>query len=140
MEAYAHDFTAQFVQNVWIESYDPTIEDSYRKQIEVDVSGLFFVSVCSVADWASRADNASWKCRSLSLRGYSVLAKPQGLTRSCYIVWTLQAQSNSVSDRQATNGPTEPMLTAPSGHEVNRPTSQITTQLHTHKTSAENST
>ncbi|KAJ5134151.1 hypothetical protein N7448_000826 [Penicillium atrosanguineum] len=32
----AYDFTAQFVQNVWIESYDPTIEDSYRKQIEVD--------------------------------------------------------------------------------------------------------
>ncbi|KAK2743384.1 Ras- protein rsr1 [Onygenales sp. PD_40] len=30
--------TAQFVQNVWIESYDPTIEDSYRKLIEVDVS------------------------------------------------------------------------------------------------------
>lgn len=30
--------TAQFVQNVWIESYDPTIEDSYRKQMEVDVS------------------------------------------------------------------------------------------------------
>ncbi|XMA15972.1 hypothetical protein WAI453_008763 [Rhynchosporium graminicola] len=28
--------TAQFVQNVWIESYDPTIEDSYRKQVEVD--------------------------------------------------------------------------------------------------------
>ena len=33
-----HMSTAQFVQNVWIESYDPTIEDSYRKQIEVDVS------------------------------------------------------------------------------------------------------
>jgi hypothetical protein len=31
-------FIAQFVQNVWIESYDPTIEDSYRKLIEVDVS------------------------------------------------------------------------------------------------------
>ncbi|KAF8248192.1 ras-domain-containing protein [Wilcoxina mikolae CBS 423.85] len=28
--------TAQFVQNVWIESYDPTIEDSYRKVVEVD--------------------------------------------------------------------------------------------------------
>ncbi|KAF4637020.1 hypothetical protein G7Y89_g1062 [Cudoniella acicularis] len=28
--------TAQFVQNVWIESYDPTIEDSYRKHIDVD--------------------------------------------------------------------------------------------------------
>ena len=24
------------MQNVWIESYDPTIEDSYRKQIDVD--------------------------------------------------------------------------------------------------------
>ncbi|CAI6341011.1 unnamed protein product [Periconia digitata] len=29
-------FPPQFVQNVWIESYDPTIEDSYRKAIEVD--------------------------------------------------------------------------------------------------------
>lgn len=29
--------TAQFVQNIWIESYDPTIEDSYRKTLEVDV-------------------------------------------------------------------------------------------------------
>ncbi|EUC29723.1 hypothetical protein COCCADRAFT_39940 [Bipolaris zeicola 26-R-13] len=28
--------SAQFVQNVWIESYDPTIEDSYRKVLEVD--------------------------------------------------------------------------------------------------------
>ncbi|TVY30131.1 Ras-related protein [Lachnellula hyalina] len=28
--------TAQFVQNIWIEAYDPTIEDSYRKQIDVD--------------------------------------------------------------------------------------------------------
>jgi hypothetical protein len=29
---------AQFVHNEWIESYDPTIEDSYRKVIDVDVS------------------------------------------------------------------------------------------------------
>jgi hypothetical protein len=28
------------VQNVWIESYDPTIEDSYRKAIDVDVGVL----------------------------------------------------------------------------------------------------
>ncbi|KZF23030.1 ras-domain-containing protein [Xylona heveae TC161] len=28
--------TAQFVQGVWIESYDPTIEDSYTKQIPID--------------------------------------------------------------------------------------------------------
>jgi small GTP-binding protein len=30
--------TAQFVHNEWIESYDPTIEDSYRTQLQVDVS------------------------------------------------------------------------------------------------------
>ncbi|KAI1479797.1 hypothetical protein K445DRAFT_232457 [Daldinia sp. EC12] len=28
--------TAQFVHNEWIESYDPTIEDSYRTQVAVD--------------------------------------------------------------------------------------------------------
>lgn len=28
--------TAQFVQNLWIDSYDPTIEDSYRKVVNVD--------------------------------------------------------------------------------------------------------
>jgi hypothetical protein len=28
---------AQFVHNEWIESYDPTIEDTYRTQINVDV-------------------------------------------------------------------------------------------------------
>ena len=32
--------TAQFVHNEWIESYDPTIEDSYRTQVSVDVSQL----------------------------------------------------------------------------------------------------
>ncbi|KAI5308907.1 Ras- protein rsr1 [Ascosphaera atra] len=37
VEAWFIDrYPAQFVQNVWIESYDPTIEDSYRKQINVD--------------------------------------------------------------------------------------------------------
>ncbi|KAF9585817.1 Ras- protein Rap-1b, partial [Lunasporangiospora selenospora] len=28
--------TVQFVQSVFVERYDPTIEDSYRKQVEVD--------------------------------------------------------------------------------------------------------
>lgn len=30
--------TIQFVSNRWIERYDPTIEDFYRKEIEVDGS------------------------------------------------------------------------------------------------------
>ena len=28
--------TVQFVQGIFVEKYDPTIEDSYRKQVEVD--------------------------------------------------------------------------------------------------------
>jgi len=28
--------TVQFVQNVFVEKYDPTIEDSYRKNLEID--------------------------------------------------------------------------------------------------------
>ena len=28
--------TAQFVQQIWIEAYDPTIEDSYRKMVNID--------------------------------------------------------------------------------------------------------
>ena len=28
--------TVQFVQGIFIEKYDPTIEDSYQKQVEVD--------------------------------------------------------------------------------------------------------
>uniref|UniRef100_A0A8C6FAJ3 Small monomeric GTPase n=1 Tax=Monodon monoceros TaxID=40151 RepID=A0A8C6FAJ3_MONMO len=28
--------TVQFVQGIFVEEYDPTIEDSYRKQVEVD--------------------------------------------------------------------------------------------------------
>ena len=46
LDAYAL-LAAQFVQNVWIESYDPTIEDSYRKQIEVDVKVTLFVPASS---------------------------------------------------------------------------------------------
>ncbi|TRZ00901.1 hypothetical protein DNTS_013065 [Danionella cerebrum] len=31
-----HWSTVQFVQGIFVEKYDPTIEDSYRKQVEVD--------------------------------------------------------------------------------------------------------
>ncbi|KAF3353042.1 hypothetical protein VdG1_00514 [Verticillium dahliae VDG1] len=37
--------TAQFVHNEWIESYDPTIEDTYRTQLQVD----FYSNTVAVA-------------------------------------------------------------------------------------------
>lgn len=53
---------AQFVQNVWIESYDPTIEDSYRKQIEVDVSSNGYLPSRFILLTCYRDDNVYWKC------------------------------------------------------------------------------
>uniref|UniRef100_A0A8C7KC54 RAP1B, member of RAS oncogene family n=2 Tax=Oncorhynchus TaxID=8016 RepID=A0A8C7KC54_ONCKI len=36
MSPYSLYITVQFVQGIFVEKYDPTIEDSYRKQVEVD--------------------------------------------------------------------------------------------------------
>ncbi|XP_078595705.1 ras-related protein Rap-1b isoform X1 [Branchiostoma floridae x Branchiostoma japonicum] len=33
---FVHSQTVQFVQGIFVEKYDPTIEDCYRKQVEVD--------------------------------------------------------------------------------------------------------
>ena len=35
--------TVQFVQGIFVEKYDPTIEDSYRKQVEVDGQQCMYV-------------------------------------------------------------------------------------------------
>ena len=33
--------TVQFVQNIFVERYDPTIEDSYRKQVFIKIGKNF---------------------------------------------------------------------------------------------------
>ncbi|KAK8099274.1 ras family-domain-containing protein [Apiospora kogelbergensis] len=57
----------QFVHNEWIESYDPTIEDSYRTQVNVDViamrdlymkTGQGFLLVFSITSASSLAELA----------------------------------------------------------------------------------
>ena len=45
--------TVQFVQNIFVEKYDPTIEDSYRKQVEVEgtqVSTILLASANLASD------------------------------------------------------------------------------------------
>ena len=37
MECLKLTVVVQFVQGVFVERYDPTIEDSYRKHVDVDV-------------------------------------------------------------------------------------------------------
>jgi GTPase SAR1 family protein len=43
------DFIVQFVQGIFVEKYDPTIEDSYRKHVDVDGGNYMLEIVCSPA-------------------------------------------------------------------------------------------
>jgi len=65
---------AQFVNNVWIESYDPTIEDSYRKQFEVDVSQAFryALSLLTTTGTPCHAGDLGYS-RHRAVHGYEVL-------------------------------------------------------------------
>jgi len=52
---------AQFVRKVWIERYDPTLEDSYRKQMEVDVSYAISLRRGTWSLTFTRADRSYWR-------------------------------------------------------------------------------
>lgn len=43
--------TVQFVSGCFIEKYDPTIEDFYRKEIEVSAGGAVKTCVCVCVYW-----------------------------------------------------------------------------------------
>ena len=49
--------TVQFVQGIFVEKYDPTIEDSYRKQVEVEGQQCM-LEILDTAGTVSRADLA----------------------------------------------------------------------------------
>ena len=40
--------TVQFVQGIFVEKYDPTIEDSYRKQVVID-GETYFLDIIETA-------------------------------------------------------------------------------------------
>ena len=50
--------TVQFVQGIFVEKYDPTIEDSYRKQVEVDAQQCML----EILDTAGTVCKALPKC------------------------------------------------------------------------------
>ncbi|KAM5468652.1 Ras-related protein rsr1 [Microsporum ferrugineum] len=51
---------AQFVQNIWIESYDPTIEDSYRKVLAVDGRPCLLEMYVSLSSNMAQTIGYSW--------------------------------------------------------------------------------
>lgn len=82
---------------MWIESYDPTIEDSYRKQIEVDVSSNPLLL-------HHNADINSLQGKQCILEMYALLILTNvplpllwKLTRLALAASILQAQNNLVS-------------------------------------------
>jgi GTPase KRas protein len=51
-------FTIQFVQNRWVEEYDPTIEDNFRKQTDVDGETALFdvLDTAGQEEWKAMRD------------------------------------------------------------------------------------
>lgn len=64
--------TVQFVQGIFVEKYDPTIEDSYRKQVEVDGQQCM-LEILDTAGTVSTEEACHWWCSLLGLvrRGVS---------------------------------------------------------------------
>lgn len=54
--------TVQFVQGIFVEKYDPTIEDSYRKQVEVDGQQCM-LEILDTAGTVRMMVHTSEKCR-----------------------------------------------------------------------------
>lgn len=57
--------TVQFVQGIFVEKYDPTIEDSYRKQMEVDGQQCMLEILDTAGTVSSQCSNYRY-CRSLN--------------------------------------------------------------------------
>lgn len=53
--------TVQFVQGIFVEKYDPTIEDSYRKQMEVDGQQCM-LEILDTAGTVNTVNNYCYNC------------------------------------------------------------------------------
>ncbi|XP_023564373.1 ras-related protein Rap-1b-like [Octodon degus] len=86
--------TGQFVQGIFVEQYDPTVEDSYRKQVEVDAQQCML----EILDTAGTDDVpmilVGYKC---DLEDEKVVGKEQGqnLTRQWNNCSFLESSSKS---------------------------------------------
>ncbi|CAI8013879.1 Ras-related protein Rap-1b [Geodia barretti] len=70
--------TVQFVQGIFVEKYDPTIEDSYRKQVEVDGAQCML----EILDTAGTCKHDKQSTTTMCMRNRRVLAR-QCSARCC---------------------------------------------------------
>jgi GTPase SAR1 family protein len=94
------------VHNEWIESYDPTIEDSYRTQLSVDVwhiGSCYFL--LSVSDLLNRDARLSWRCKACTALDYN----PSFLT--VHLASTQPGQNSLVRDMMAVTWHHDQLLT-----------------------------
>ena len=76
--------TVQFVQGIFVEKYDPTIEDSYRKQVEVDGQQCM-LEILDTAGTVSKRTFADKSFKLLAhLKNYAKLKSSLSLTFVTY--------------------------------------------------------
>jgi len=73
--------TVQFVQGIFVEKYDPTIEDSYRKQVEVD-GHQCMLEILDTAGTVSTFDILVFSRHSLALLSEDVRCHTKFLCRN----------------------------------------------------------
>ncbi|KAH3742501.1 Ras GTPase [Pelomyxa schiedti] len=66
----------QFVLNTFLDVYDPTIEDSYRKQCVIDGKPLILdiIDTAGQEEYSAMRDQYIWNCEAFSL-GYSITSR-----------------------------------------------------------------
>ncbi|KAJ3282765.1 Ras GTPase, partial [Borealophlyctis nickersoniae] len=78
--------TIQFIQSHFVDEYDPTIEDSYRKQCVVDDE----VALLDVLDTAGQEEYSAMRGEFSNFAGHTVVSNLKMLTVLCFLTLSEQ--------------------------------------------------